>query len=48
MGKNCLVKKKEKRPRESILSAELADAIIYLNQFVPENYIQHITWDMCG
>jgi len=29
-----LVKKKEKRPRESILSAELADAINYLNQFV--------------
>jgi hypothetical protein len=42
-----LVKEKEKRPRESILSNQLETAIRYLNQFLPpEQQIQYMAWDM--
>jgi hypothetical protein len=42
-----LVKKKEKRPREAILSDEFASTMTYLNQFLgPSHQIRHIAWDM--
>ncbi|XP_007891065.1 polyphosphoinositide phosphatase [Callorhinchus milii] len=42
-----LVKKREKRKHERILSEELFSAVTYLNQFLPpEYYIQYIAWDM--
>lgn len=42
-----LVKKKERRPREEILSSEFADSMTYLNQFLePKEQIRHIEWDM--
>uniref|UniRef100_A0AAY4DM76 SAC domain-containing protein n=1 Tax=Denticeps clupeoides TaxID=299321 RepID=A0AAY4DM76_9TELE len=42
-----LVKKREKRKHEKILSEELYPAIINLNQFLPpEHSIDYIAWDM--
>uniref|UniRef100_A0A674PLM9 FIG4 phosphoinositide 5-phosphatase n=1 Tax=Takifugu rubripes TaxID=31033 RepID=A0A674PLM9_TAKRU len=42
-----LVKKREKRKHEKILSEELYPAVINLNQFLPpENCIDYIAWDM--
>lgn len=42
-----LVKKREKRKHEKILSEELYPAIINLNQFLPpEHCIDYIAWDM--
>eukprot|EP00051_Salpingoeca_urceolata_P001074 m.38400 g.38400 ORF g.38400 m.38400 type:complete len:1456 (+) comp11181_c0_seq1:1803-6170(+) len=42
-----LVKRKEKKPRESILSDELSSAIRYLTQFLPKNaQIEYLPWDM--
>ncbi|XP_036438187.1 polyphosphoinositide phosphatase isoform X2 [Colossoma macropomum] len=42
-----LVKKREKRKHEKILSEELCRAIINLNQFLsPEHCIDYIAWDM--
>uniref|UniRef100_H3AHK9 FIG4 phosphoinositide 5-phosphatase n=1 Tax=Latimeria chalumnae TaxID=7897 RepID=H3AHK9_LATCH len=42
-----LVKKREKRKHERILSEELFAAVTYLNQFLPpEHYIHYIAWDM--
>ncbi|XP_034017719.1 polyphosphoinositide phosphatase [Thalassophryne amazonica] len=42
-----LVKKKEKRKHERILSEELLPAVINLNQFLPpEHWIDYIAWDM--
>lgn len=42
-----LVKKKEKKPQESLLSEELSNSIKYLNQFLPvEHQIQYRTFDM--
>ncbi|KAF5893809.1 polyphosphoinositide phosphatase, partial [Clarias magur] len=42
-----LVKKREKRKHEKILSEELYPAIINLNQFMPpEHCIDYIAWDM--
>ncbi|KAM6954534.1 polyphosphoinositide phosphatase [Aplochiton taeniatus] len=42
-----LVKKKEKRKHEKILSEELYPAVINLNQFLPpEHCIDYIAWDM--
>ncbi|XP_038059031.1 polyphosphoinositide phosphatase-like isoform X2 [Patiria miniata] len=42
-----LVKKREKRKREAILSEELVSAIKYLNQFLPPRHsIQYIALDM--
>ncbi|KAK3506888.1 hypothetical protein QTP70_030909 [Hemibagrus guttatus] len=42
-----LVKKREKRKHEKILSEELYPAIINLNQFLPpEHCIEYIAWDM--
>uniref|UniRef100_A0AAR2K835 SAC domain-containing protein n=1 Tax=Pygocentrus nattereri TaxID=42514 RepID=A0AAR2K835_PYGNA len=42
-----LVKKREKRKHEKILSEELYRAIINLNQFLsPEHCIDYIAWDM--
>uniref|UniRef100_A0A8P4GLB8 SAC domain-containing protein n=1 Tax=Dicentrarchus labrax TaxID=13489 RepID=A0A8P4GLB8_DICLA len=42
-----LVKKREKRKHEKILSEELYPAVINLNQFLPPaNWIDYIAWDM--
>ncbi|XP_072306371.1 polyphosphoinositide phosphatase-like [Eucyclogobius newberryi] len=42
-----LVKKREKRKHEKILSEELYPAVINLNQFLPpEHCIEYIAWDM--
>ncbi|MGH0164643.1 UNVERIFIED_CONTAM: hypothetical protein FKN15_057829 [Acipenser sinensis] len=42
-----LVKKREKRKHENILSEELYPAVTYLNQFLPpEHHIDYIAWDM--
>ncbi|XP_048858205.1 polyphosphoinositide phosphatase isoform X1 [Brienomyrus brachyistius] len=42
-----LVKKREKRKHEKILSEELYPAVINLNQFLPpEHCIDYIAWDM--
>lgn len=42
-----LVKKREKKKHESILSEELSTAVKYLNQFLPpEHHIQYISFDM--
>uniref|UniRef100_A0A1A8F584 FIG4 homolog, SAC1 lipid phosphatase domain containing n=1 Tax=Nothobranchius korthausae TaxID=1143690 RepID=A0A1A8F584_9TELE len=42
-----LVKKREKRKHEKILSEELYPAVINLNQFLPpEHRIDYIAWDM--
>uniref|UniRef100_UPI00398E66EA polyphosphoinositide phosphatase n=1 Tax=Pristiophorus japonicus TaxID=55135 RepID=UPI00398E66EA len=42
-----LVKKREKRKHERILSEALFSAVTYLNQFLPPEYgIQYIAWDM--
>ncbi|KAM4772020.1 polyphosphoinositide phosphatase [Rhinophrynus dorsalis] len=42
-----LVKKREKRKHERILSDELVAAVTYLNQFLPpEHWIVYIPWDM--
>ncbi|XP_019639240.1 PREDICTED: polyphosphoinositide phosphatase-like [Branchiostoma belcheri] len=42
-----LVKKREKRKHESVLTEELVSAINYLNQFLPPQHaIQYIAWDM--
>uniref|UniRef100_A0A8D0ASJ9 FIG4 phosphoinositide 5-phosphatase n=1 Tax=Sander lucioperca TaxID=283035 RepID=A0A8D0ASJ9_SANLU len=42
-----LVKKREKRKHEKILSEELYPAVINLNQFLPpDNCIDYIAWDM--
>lgn len=40
-------KQKEKTKRESILGKEFAEAIAYLNQFLPKDkQIRYIAWDM--
>lgn len=42
-----LVKKKERKPRESILGTELAGTVQYLNQFLPnEHKLIYSAWDM--
>ncbi|KAF4520837.1 hypothetical protein B566_EDAN007133 [Ephemera danica] len=42
-----LVKKREKKKHESILSEEFMRAVIYLNQFLPpEHHIHYISFDM--
>jgi hypothetical protein len=42
-----LVKKREKKKHESILSDELSAAVKYLNQFLPpDHHIQYISFDM--
>ncbi|EDO26203.1 predicted protein [Nematostella vectensis] len=42
-----LVKRREKKRHEQILSEELQTAVEYLNQFLPpEHNIQYIPWDM--
>uniref|UniRef100_A0A3Q2XZ10 FIG4 phosphoinositide 5-phosphatase n=1 Tax=Hippocampus comes TaxID=109280 RepID=A0A3Q2XZ10_HIPCM len=42
-----LVKKREKRKHEKILSEELYPAVINLNQFLPQQHgIEYIAWDM--
>ncbi|KAG0179411.1 phosphatidylinositol-3,5-bisphosphate 5-phosphatase [Apophysomyces sp. BC1021] len=42
-----LIKQKEKTKRESILGKEFAEAIDYLNQFLPDDKkIKYIAWDM--
>jgi len=42
-----LVKRKEKRKQESILTEEITKTIHYLNQFLPpEHHIEHIPFDM--
>ncbi|XP_066532749.1 polyphosphoinositide phosphatase [Hoplias malabaricus] len=42
-----LVKKREKRKHEKILSEELYPAVTYLNQFLPPvHWIDYIAWDM--
>ncbi len=42
-----LVKRKEKKPRESILANELTNSLRYLNQFLPApQRIIQIAWDM--
>ncbi|CAM0140332.1 unnamed protein product, partial [Umbelopsis sp. WA50703] len=42
-----LIKQKEKTKRESILGKEFAEAIKYLNQFLPDDKkIRYIAWDM--
>nr|XP_033791998.1 polyphosphoinositide phosphatase [Geotrypetes seraphini]XP_033791999.1 polyphosphoinositide phosphatase [Geotrypetes seraphini] len=42
-----LVKEREKRKHERILSEELVTAVTYLNQFLPpDQYIVYIPWDM--
>ncbi|KAI9362705.1 SacI homology domain-containing protein [Pilaira anomala] len=42
-----LIKQKEKTKRESILGKEFAEAIHYLNQFLPDDkQIKYIAWDM--
>ncbi|KAM6992258.1 polyphosphoinositide phosphatase [Tautogolabrus adspersus] len=42
-----LVKKREKRKHEKILSEELYPAVTNLNQFLPpDNWIDYIAWDM--
>ncbi|OCT80385.1 polyphosphoinositide phosphatase isoform X1 [Xenopus laevis] len=42
-----LVKEREKRKHERILSEELVAAVTYLNQFLPpEHWIVYIPWDM--
>jgi hypothetical protein len=42
-----LIKEREKRKHERILSEELVAAVTYLNQFLPpEHTIVYIPWDM--
>jgi hypothetical protein len=42
-----LVKKREKKKHESMLSEEFNTAVKYLNQFLPpEHHIQYISFDM--
>ncbi|OAD70259.1 hypothetical protein PHYBLDRAFT_115553 [Phycomyces blakesleeanus NRRL 1555(-)] len=42
-----LIKQKEKTKRESILGKEYAEAVDYLNQFLPKDKrIKYIAWDM--
>ncbi|XP_062510489.1 polyphosphoinositide phosphatase-like [Corticium candelabrum] len=42
-----LVKEREKRKRERILSEQLQTAVKYLNQFLPpDHYIHYVAWDM--
>lgn len=42
-----LLKEREKRKHERILSEELVAAVTYLNQFLPpEHAIIYIPWDM--
>lgn len=42
-----LLKEREKRKHERILSEELVTAVTYLNQFLPpEHAIVYIPWDM--
>lgn len=42
-----LVKKKERRPHEQILSENLKNMVVYFNQFLPPEFaIQYIAWDM--
>ena len=42
-----LVKKREKKRHESMLSEEFSTAVKYLNQFLPpEHHIQYISFDM--
>jgi hypothetical protein len=42
-----LVKKREKKKHESMLSEEFSTAVKYLNQFLPPNHhIQYISFDM--
>ncbi|KAI9032884.1 SacI homology domain-containing protein [Phycomyces nitens] len=42
-----LIKQKEKTKRESILGKEYAEAVAYLNQFLPvDKRIKYIAWDM--
>eukprot|EP00794_Sanderia_malayensis_P000047 gene47-641_t len=42
-----LVKKKERRPHEQILSENLKQIVDYLNQFLPPDFgVQYIAWDM--
>ncbi|XP_021930224.1 polyphosphoinositide phosphatase isoform X2 [Zootermopsis nevadensis] len=42
-----LVKKREKKKHESMLSEEFSSAVKYLNQFLPpEHHIQYISFDM--
>ncbi|KAI8086042.1 polyphosphoinositide phosphatase [Halteromyces radiatus] len=42
-----LIKQKEKTKRESVLGEEFAEAIAYLNQFLPDDKkIKYIAWDM--
>jgi hypothetical protein len=42
-----LVKKREKKKHESMLSEEFSTAVKYLNQFLsPEHHIQYISFDM--
>lgn len=42
-----LVKMREAVPRESLVGNELANAISYLNQFLPDELrIEHVPWDM--
>ncbi|XP_061602667.1 polyphosphoinositide phosphatase isoform X2 [Cololabis saira] len=42
-----LVKKREKRKHEKILSEELFPAVVNLNQFLPpDHWIDYIAWDM--
>lgn len=44
---NNLVKRKEKKPRESILNQALTDAVLYLNAQLPEDKtIRYFAWDM--
>jgi len=42
-----LVKKRERRPHEQILSENLKNMVLYLNQFIPSEFaVQYIAWDM--
>jgi len=42
-----LVKKREKKRHESMLSEEFSTAVKYLNQFLPpDHHIQYISFDM--
>lgn len=42
-----VIQQKEKTKRESILGKEFAEAIAYLNQFLPKDkQIRYIAWDM--
>eukprot|EP00795_Rhopilema_esculentum_P017479 gene17479-9088_t len=42
-----LVKKRERRPHEQILSENLKQIVVYVNQFIPPEFaVQYIAWDM--